>query len=128
MKAYEIQGCFQIRNAFNKVGLDHTILVKIASTTVVSWLLGLSEAQTLDALSQAWMDGAHFARIANLPTPVLAKAGLPATRACVPSILRYSPKMVSQVHQRCSPPLGLLRHLLQRQRISTTSTLWQLGD
>lgn len=57
-KAYEIQGCFQIRNAFNKVGLDHTLLVKIASTAVVSWLLGLSELQTLDALSQAWMDSA----------------------------------------------------------------------
>lgn len=44
IKAYEIQGCFQISNAFNSVGLDHVILVKVASTAVVSWLLGLSEA------------------------------------------------------------------------------------
>jgi len=57
IKAYEIQGCFQIRNAFNAVGLDHTILIKVASTALISWLLGLSESQTLAALSQAWQDG-----------------------------------------------------------------------
>ncbi len=57
IKAYEIQGCFQIKNAFNKVGLDHTILVKVASTTVVSWMLGLTSEQALSALSHAWMDG-----------------------------------------------------------------------
>lgn len=56
-KAYEFQGCSQISNAFNPVGLDHVILVKVASTAVLSWLLGLSEAQTADAISQAWMDG-----------------------------------------------------------------------
>lgn len=57
IKAYEIQGCFQIKNAFNKVGLDHTILVKVASTTVVSWMLGLTSEQALSALSHVWMDG-----------------------------------------------------------------------
>ncbi|KAL8788893.1 MAG: hypothetical protein Q9213_001416 [Squamulea squamosa] len=57
VKAYEIQGCFQILNAFNSVGLDHVILVKVASTAVVSWLLGLSESQAVHAISQAWMDG-----------------------------------------------------------------------
>ncbi|KAL8670910.1 MAG: hypothetical protein Q9168_004577 [Polycauliona sp. 1 TL-2023] len=57
IKAYEIQGCFQIANAFNEVGLDHVILVKVASTAVISWLLGLSESQAVDAISQAWMDG-----------------------------------------------------------------------
>ncbi|KAI4169948.1 MAG: hypothetical protein LQ343_005330 [Gyalolechia ehrenbergii] len=57
VKAYDIQGCFQISNAFNSVGLDHVILVKVASTAVVSWLLGLSEHQAVEAISQAWMDG-----------------------------------------------------------------------
>ncbi|KAI1386455.1 MmgE/PrpD family-domain-containing protein [Hypoxylon trugodes] len=57
IKAYEIQGIFQLKNAFNKHGLDHTILVKIASTAVVAHLLGLSEEQALSALSHAWMDG-----------------------------------------------------------------------
>ncbi|KAK8025206.1 2-methylcitrate dehydratase [Apiospora arundinis] len=45
IKAYEIQGVFQIRNAFNRVGLDHTILVKVGSTAVVSWMMGLDRAQ-----------------------------------------------------------------------------------
>ena len=67
MKAYEIQGCFQIRNAFNKVGLDHTILVKVAATAVTSWLLGLSETQAQDALSQAWMDGAPLRAFRQSP-------------------------------------------------------------
>ncbi|KAI1376308.1 MmgE/PrpD family-domain-containing protein [Hypoxylon crocopeplum] len=57
IKAYEIQGIFQMKNAFNKRGLDHTILVKIASTAVVAHLLGLSEEQALSALSHAWQDG-----------------------------------------------------------------------
>ena len=57
IKAYEIQGCLQELNSFNAVGLDHTILVKVASTAVVSWLMGLSEAQTHAALSQVFQDG-----------------------------------------------------------------------
>jgi len=85
MKAYEIQGCFQIRNAFNKVGLDHTILVKIASTTVVSWLLGLSEAQTLDALSQAWMDGAPLRAYRQSPNTGPRK-GWAAGDACMRAV------------------------------------------
>jgi len=67
MKAYEIQGCFQICNAFNKVGLDHTMLVKVAATAVTSWLLGLSENQAQDALSQAWMDGAPLRAFRQSP-------------------------------------------------------------
>ena len=57
MKAYEIQGVFQIRNSYNKVGLDHVINVKVASTTVVSWLLGLTKDQAKAAISHAWIDG-----------------------------------------------------------------------
>ena len=57
IKAYEIQGILQMKNAFNKRGIDHTILVKIASTAVVAHLLGLDEEQALCALSHAWLDG-----------------------------------------------------------------------
>ena len=57
MKAYEIQGCFQIRNSYNKVGLDHVINVKVASTAIVSWLLGLSKEEAKVAISHAWIDG-----------------------------------------------------------------------
>ena len=57
MKAYEIQGCFQIRNSYNKVGLDHVINVKVASTAVVSWLLGLPKEKASAAVSHAFIDG-----------------------------------------------------------------------
>ncbi|GAB1437622.1 2-methylcitrate dehydratase [Providencia sp.] len=57
IKAHEIQGCIALENAFNKVGLDHVILVKVASTAVVSHLLGLEREQILNAVSQAWIDG-----------------------------------------------------------------------
>ncbi|MEY0976269.1 MULTISPECIES: bifunctional 2-methylcitrate dehydratase/aconitate hydratase [Providencia] len=57
IKAHEIQGCIALENAFNQVGLDHVILVKVASTAVVSHLLGLERKQILNAVSQAWIDG-----------------------------------------------------------------------
>jgi 2-methylcitrate dehydratase len=57
IQAHEIQGVLALRNAFNRVGLDHVILVKVASTAVVTRLLGGSRAQIIDALSQAWVDG-----------------------------------------------------------------------
>jgi 2-methylcitrate dehydratase len=57
IKAHEIQGCIALENSFNKVGLDHVILVKIASTSVVSQMLGLTREQALNAVSLAWIDG-----------------------------------------------------------------------
>ena len=57
IKAHEIQGCIALENSFNRVGLDHVLLVKVASTAVVAGLLGLSRAQMLAAVSQAWVDG-----------------------------------------------------------------------
>lgn len=57
IKAYEIQGCLALENSFNKVGLDHVVLVKVASVAVVTHLLGGSGDQIIDALSQAWVDG-----------------------------------------------------------------------
>jgi 2-methylcitrate dehydratase len=57
IKAHEIQGCLALENSFNKVGLDHVVLVKVASTAVVAAMLGLSREQILNALSLAWVDG-----------------------------------------------------------------------
>jgi 2-methylcitrate dehydratase len=57
IKAHEIQGVLALENSFNRVGLDHVILVKVASVAVVTRLLGGSEAQVIDALSQAFVDG-----------------------------------------------------------------------
>jgi 2-methylcitrate dehydratase len=57
IKAHEIQGCIALENSFNKVGLDHVLLVKVASTAVVSQMLGLTRDQTLNAVSLAFVDG-----------------------------------------------------------------------
>ena len=57
IKAHEIQGCIALENSFNKVGLDHVVLVKVASTAVVCKLLGLTREQTINAISLAWVDG-----------------------------------------------------------------------
>ncbi|WP_422646005.1 bifunctional 2-methylcitrate dehydratase/aconitate hydratase [Xenorhabdus innexi] len=57
IKAYEIQGCLALENSFNKVGLDHVVLVKVASTAVVAQMLGLDREQILSAVSLAWVDG-----------------------------------------------------------------------
>lgn len=57
IKAHEIQGILALENSFNRVGLDHVILVKVASTAVVTHMLGGTEQQVIDALSQAFVDG-----------------------------------------------------------------------
>ena len=62
IKAHEIQGCIALENSFNKVGLDHVILVKVASTAVVAQMMGLTRDQALAAVSLAWIDG-HSLRI-----------------------------------------------------------------
>jgi 2-methylcitrate dehydratase len=67
IKAHEIQGCIALENSFNKVGLDHVVLVKVASTAVVCQLLGLNREQTIDALSLAWIDGQSLRTYRHAP-------------------------------------------------------------
>ncbi|MDC6180305.1 bifunctional 2-methylcitrate dehydratase/aconitate hydratase [Ralstonia solanacearum] len=57
IQAHEIQGCIALENAFNKVGLDHVVLVKVATAAVVGQLLGLSREELINAVSLAWVDG-----------------------------------------------------------------------
>ena len=57
IKAHEIQGCIALENSFNKVGLDHVVLVKVASTAVVAQMLGLTRDEIITAVSLAWVDG-----------------------------------------------------------------------
>jgi len=67
IKAHEIQGCIALENSFNKVGLDHVVLVKVASTAVVSKLLGLSRELTINAISLAWVDGQSLRTYRHAP-------------------------------------------------------------
>lgn len=67
IQAHEIQGCIALENSFNKVGLDHVILVKVASTAVAGKLLGLSREQILNAISLAWVDGQSLRTYRHFP-------------------------------------------------------------
>ncbi|MGA1158829.1 MAG: bifunctional 2-methylcitrate dehydratase/aconitate hydratase [Candidatus Nanopelagicaceae bacterium] len=67
IQAHEIQGCIALENSFNKVGLDHVILVKVASTAVAGKLLGLSRDQILNAISLAWVDGQSLRTYRHFP-------------------------------------------------------------
>ena len=74
IKAHEIQGCLALENSFNKVGLDHVVLVKVATAAVVSKMMGLSERQTADAISQAWVDGQSLRTYRHSPNTMSRKS------------------------------------------------------
>ena len=67
IKAHEIQGCIALENSFNKVGLDHVLLVKVASTAVVANMMGLTRDQMLAAVSLAWVDGQSLRTYRHFP-------------------------------------------------------------
>ena len=68
IKAHEIQGCIALENSFNKVGLDHVVLVKVASTAVVAEMMGLSREEILNAVSLAWVDGQSLRTYRHAPS------------------------------------------------------------
>ncbi|HEX6297439.1 MAG TPA: bifunctional 2-methylcitrate dehydratase/aconitate hydratase [Burkholderiales bacterium] len=67
IKAHEIQGVIALENSFNRVGLDHVVLVKVASTAVVAQMLGCSYDQVVNAVSQAWVDGQSLRTYRHAP-------------------------------------------------------------
>jgi 2-methylcitrate dehydratase len=67
IKAHEIQGVIALENSFNRVGLDHVVLVKVASTAVVSQMLGLGRDKIIDAVSNAWIDGQSLRTYRHAP-------------------------------------------------------------
>ena len=67
IKAHEIQGCIALENSFNKVGLDHVVLVKVASTAVVAQMLGLNREEIINAVSLAWVDGQSLRTYRHAP-------------------------------------------------------------
>ena len=57
IKAHEIQGCYALKNSFNKVGLDHVILVRLASSAIATHMLGGGKEEIINAVSHSWADG-----------------------------------------------------------------------
>jgi len=67
IKAHEIQGVIALQNSFNRVGLDHVVLVKVASTAVLAQMLGLSREGIINAVSHAWVDGQSLRTYRHAP-------------------------------------------------------------
>jgi 2-methylcitrate dehydratase len=67
IKAHEIQGVLALQNSFNRVGLDHVLLVRVASTAVVASMLGASDEQVVNAVSNAWIDGGALRTYRHAP-------------------------------------------------------------
>jgi len=67
IKAHEIQGILALENSFNRIGLDHVLLVRIASAAVVTQLLGGSREQIVNAISNAWLDGGALRTYRHAP-------------------------------------------------------------
>lgn len=67
VKAHEVQGVIALENSFNRVGLDHVLLVRIASTAVSAQMLGCSREETLNAVSHAWLDGSSLRTYRHAP-------------------------------------------------------------
>ncbi|MFN7753475.1 MAG: bifunctional 2-methylcitrate dehydratase/aconitate hydratase [Pseudomonadota bacterium] len=67
IKAHEIQGVLALENSFNRVGLDHVVLVKVASTAVVTAMMGGTREEVIDAVSNAWVDGQSLRTYRHAP-------------------------------------------------------------
>jgi 2-methylcitrate dehydratase len=67
IKAHEIQGVLALQNSFNRVGLDHVLLVRIASTAIATAILGGTREQTINAISNAWIDGGALRTYRHAP-------------------------------------------------------------
>lgn len=67
IKAHEIQGIIALENSFNRVGLCHVLLVRVASTAIATHMMGGTKAQIIDALSQAWLDGSSLRTYRHAP-------------------------------------------------------------
>lgn len=96
IKAHEIQGIVALENSFNRVGLDHVILVKIASTAVITQMLGGSREQILNALSLAFVDGQSLRTYRHAPNTGSRKswaAGDATSRAVQLSLMALKGEM-----------------------------------
>ena len=73
IKAHEIQGVLALENSFNRVGLCHVMLVRIASTAVAAQMLGCNRDECLNAVSHAWLDGSSLRTYRHAPNTWFAQ-------------------------------------------------------
>ncbi len=120
IKAHEIQGILALENSFNRVGLDHVILVKIASTAVICSLFCLSKEKTIDALSQAFVDGQSLRTYRHAPNtgPRKSWAAGDATSRALQLVLLTMKGQIGYPSAITAPIWGFQDVLFQRKSLS----------
>ena len=128
IKAYEIQGIIGLENSFNRVGLDHVLLVRIATAAVVTALLGGGQQQIVNALSNAWIDGCALRCYRHAPNTGSRKswaagdATSRGVRLALMSMTGGNGLPLSTIRQK----LGILRRLIPRQFLCIRPRIRQL--
>ncbi len=119
IKAHEIQGVLALENSYNRVGLDHVLLVRVASTAVVTQMLGGSRDDVINAVSNAWIDGGALRTYRHAPN-----TGSRKSWAAAAGTARRDGLSLGLERQ----DLGLLRRALQGPTLQVPAALRQLRD
>ena len=106
IKAHEIQGCYALKNSFNRVGLDHVILVRLASTAVTTAMLGGGKDEVVNAVSHSWIDNGALRTYRHAPNtgPRKSWAAGDACRRAVTHALNATQKHVAGYPSALSAP------------------------
>jgi len=125
IRAYEIQGCLALDNCFNQFGLDHVILVRVATALVTSAMLGASRQQVFNALTNAWVDGGSLRCYRHAPDTGSRKswaAGDATARGLWLALLALRDEM-GYPHALSTPDWGFQDSLLHGKALTLTQPL-----
>lgn len=125
IRAHEIQGVLALNNSFNRVGVDHVLLVRIASTAVACRLLGANRQQTVNGLSHAWIDGGALRTYRHAPNTGSRKswaAGDATSRAVRLAMIALTGEM-GYATALTAPKWGFQDVLFKSQNVSLTRPL-----
>ena len=128
IKAHEIQGGYALKNSFNRVGLDHVILVRLASTAVATHMLGGGKDEIINAVSHSWIDGGALRTYRHAPNagPRKSWAAGDACRRAVTHALNAVKGCVGYPSALTRQDLGLLRRAVQGQGLRVRAPVRQL--
>ena len=130
IKAHEIQGVLALENSFNRVGLDHVLLVRIASTAVATAMLGGTREQIINAVSNAWIDGGALRTYRHAPNTGSRKswaAGDATSRAVRHALIALTGEM-GYPSALTAQDLGLPGRAVQGQAAVVSAAVRQLRD
>ncbi|MGH8219985.1 MAG: bifunctional 2-methylcitrate dehydratase/aconitate hydratase [Steroidobacteraceae bacterium] len=120
IKAHEIQGVIALKNSFNRLGLDHVLLVRVATTAVTTAMMGGTYEQVIDAVSNAWIDGGALRTYRHAPNTGSRKswaAGDATSRGVRHALMCLAGEM-GYPSALSAPKWGLYDALFEGQRLA----------